>query len=89
MNLTPTSNTHIFETQWFVVPSQPLMEYKYYYAKVGEIIWVRTARRGVTMESIKPALDKVESVISDSTEEYADNSIECFKELENALTKQS
>ena len=84
MNLTPTNDARVFETQWFVDPKQPLLETKLFYAKTDDFIAVVSSSRGPTQDMFPPQSDgEVKSYTLNDKDGYDDTSRDAF----NALIK--
>lgn len=87
--MNPTSSSVIRETSWFVLPNQPLLEYKVFSARVGELLYFSVARRGVTSSSLplEKGLKEPTGVLVAETADIEDNSGAKFEELEKFLKK--
>jgi len=81
--MTPTNDPRIYETQW-IGSASALIEVKYYYAKVDNLVFYIRAVRGVAFDAIK-STDDVEQMVLDTDKVYEDNSQEQFKRLQKFL----
>lgn len=87
--MNPTNDSRIFETQW--IPSDnALVERKYFYAKVGELVYVIMAWRGVGFETISRNPDDFNEPIGymfNTDKGLEDNSGAQFAKLVRFLNK--
>lgn len=79
----PTDNSNIRQTEWFVNPANPLLEYKIFSAKVGNLLYFITAKRGVTSAilPITESFDKPIAVEVPEAQDIPDNSADQFAKL--------
>lgn len=82
MDLTPTQDARIFETQWFTDPNHPLIETKVFYSKADDFLFYITAHRGPTTDDLV-STDEVKSVILADSKGHIDDSLDKY----NALIK--
>lgn len=80
MNLEPTGDARIFQTQW---TPQGLIESKTYYAKVDDLLFYVTAHRGPTHDQVADTEGKVKGLVLNDSDGAQDDSLDCF----NALVK--
>lgn len=87
-NLNPTPDSRIFESSWFVDPKHPLIENKIFYAKVDNLLYYITAHRGPTTDDLEPTSEVKGMELGDS-EGIADNSADCFNDLQKFINKKT
>ena len=86
MKLYPTLDGRISETAW-VPYANALVEVKYYFAKVDNLLIYLKAHRGVSYDILNTSDDKVHQSMLDSAEEIEDNSLDQFNKLKAYLDK--
>lgn len=85
--MNPTSDSRVFETSWVLSPNQ-LLEHKYYYARVGELLYVIQAQRGVSNDILPKAhYSEPVALTLSTTNQIEDNSLSQFNKLVAYLNK--
>lgn len=80
-----TNDARIRQSAWVVNPSNPLMEYKIFTARMDNLLYYIKAERGITRESLDMTKTDVQSVVLKSMADIEDNSASQYELLRKFL----
>lgn len=89
MNLTPTNNQHVFQSDWFTDPKHPLIQTKVFYANLGNVMYYTTVHRGPSTDDLEMSQGEVKAVELNDNTGFDDDETKAYNMLVKHIEKKA